>query len=81
MIFVEFNIFFCEHNLFVITFMLLTLSPINIWSYGNIYVDQGVFETVAMMIKRGYMPYRDTFDHKGPFLSSVVKEIFKKRKL
>ena len=30
--------------------------------------DTYVFKTISMMIEGGYVPYKDSFDHKGPFL-------------
>ncbi|HAP15609.1 MAG TPA: hypothetical protein DCR07_05830 [Lactococcus sp.] len=35
---------------------------------GNKLADSSVFQYVARVIKAGGMPYRDTFDHKGPLL-------------
>ena len=52
----------------VITFVFLTNSPQHIWIGSDSDIDSSVFMTVAMMMDRGYMPYRDTFDHKGPLL-------------
>lgn len=43
-------------------------SPLHPWIHGELNVDSGVFQTVALMMEHGYMPYRDSFDHKGPFL-------------
>ncbi|WP_026488666.1 hypothetical protein [Butyrivibrio sp. XBB1001] len=43
-------------------------SPLHPWIRGELNVDSGVFQTVALMMERGFMPYRDTFDHKGPYL-------------
>ena len=54
--------------LFILTFLLLLNSPINVWKTGNIFTDQGVFETIGFLMQKGYMPYRDTFDHKGPLI-------------
>lgn len=31
-------------------------------------IDSSVFKTVSFMMRKGYMPYRDTFDHKGPLI-------------
>ena len=44
-------------------------SPLNIWNtagYGGI--DSSVFQTVAFYMSKGYMPYKDVFDHKGPLI-------------
>ena len=32
------------------------------------YIDSSVFQYIARIIQIGGIPYRDTFDHKGPFL-------------
>ena len=31
-------------------------------------MDESVFIYIARMMRRGYVPYRDMFDHKGPYL-------------
>ncbi|MBO7451529.1 MAG: glycosyltransferase family 39 protein [Clostridiales bacterium] len=43
-------------------------SCINPWLKIEAWTDSSVFKTVALMMERGYMPYRDSFDHKGPVL-------------
>lgn len=43
-------------------------SPLHPWIHGELNIDSGVFQTVALMMEHGYMPYRDSFDHKGPYL-------------
>ena len=55
--------------------MILTLSIIfafqcsdNIWNLYNAYTDSSVFRYVARVILDGGMPYKDTFDHKGPLI-------------
>lgn len=40
-------------------------KPIHV---GNTGTDSSVFNYVARVIIRGGMPYRDTFDHKGPLI-------------
>ena len=54
--------------LFILAFIFLTKSPLHIWIRSDSDTDSSIFLTVAMMMDRGYMPYRDTFDHKGPLL-------------
>ena len=54
--------------LFLATFVLLTNSPLHIWIKDDAATDSAVFQTVALMMDNGYMPYRDSFDHKGPLL-------------
>lgn len=43
-------------------------SPSHPWIGSEPYTDSGVFKTIALMMEHGYMPYRDSFDHKGPVL-------------
>ena len=43
-------------------------SPLHPWLGTEAGTDSSVFKTVVMMMERGYQPYRDSFDHKGPFL-------------
>lgn len=57
------GMFFC-----IVSFVFLLKSPLHIWIGGDSGIDSSVFKTVAMMMDNGYMPYRDTFDHKGPYL-------------
>ena len=52
----------------VVSFVFLTKSPLHPFRNGDISTDPSVFKTVAMMMKKGYMPYKDSFDHKGPLL-------------
>lgn len=56
-------------------FILLTIavficlqSPLNIFSWGESGTDSSVFRYVAYAMQKDQMPYRDTFDHKGPLL-------------
>lgn len=49
-------------------FLFLQKSPLHPWLGANAGTDSSVFKTVALMMERGYMPYRDSFDHKGPLL-------------
>lgn len=51
-----------------IAFLLLMDSPLHPWIKTAVGVDSGVFKTIAFMMERGCMPYRDSFDHKGPLL-------------
>lgn len=50
------------------TFIFLLKSPLHIWNDGNISTDSSVFKTIGLMISKGYTPYLDTFDHKGPLI-------------
>ena len=64
----------CLQNVMVVifisavTFILLLQSPLHIWSHSESATDSSVFQTIALMMERGYLPYRDSFDHKGPLL-------------
>ena len=40
----------------------------NPFSIGRTATDSSVFHYVARVIRNGGMPYRDTFDHKGPLI-------------
>ena len=52
-----------------ITAFFFTLqSPIHLWSTAASGTDSSVFQTVAMMMQRGVMPYSGSFDHKGILL-------------
>lgn len=52
--------------IFAATFIVLLKSPLNFWLRADAETDSSVYKTVAFMMSRGYMPYRDSFDHKGP---------------
>lgn len=54
--------------LLALAFIVLTESPLRFWDSGLAGTDSSVFQTVAMMMRRGFMPYRDSFDHKGPLI-------------
>ncbi len=43
-------------------------SPSHPWIHGEPDIDSSVFKTVSLMMREGYLPYRDSFDHKGPLL-------------
>jgi len=67
-----------------IAFMLMTASPQNPVSKASyVDMDSAVFRTVAYMMNRGYMPYKDSFDHKGPLIylinylgDQVISDVF-----
>lgn len=53
-------------------FIFSMQSSQNLWiKNGNPGTDSSVFQTVAMLMSEGLMPYRDIFDHKGPLLYIV----------
>ena len=51
-----------------LTSVFLLTSPLHPWIRGESGTDSSVFRTMAMMMRYGYMPYRDSFDHKGPLI-------------
>ncbi len=51
-----------------LAFFFLIQSSVHPFNGCALVVDAGVFRTVAFMMEKGYMPYRDTFDHKGPII-------------
>lgn len=50
------------------SFIFLLKSPMHFWLDSDAGTDQSVFQTVALMMQKGYMPYLDSFDHKGPLI-------------
>ena len=53
----------------LISALFLTDSPLHPWRiHSYCGTDSSVFLTVALMMEKGYMPYRDSFDHKGPLI-------------
>ena len=52
----------------VIVFVFLLNSPLHIWRGTETGTDSSVFKTVALMMQHGFMPYVNTFDHKGPLI-------------
>ncbi len=57
--------------LLALAFIVLCQSPLRFWDSGLPGTDSSVFQTVAMMMRRGFMPYRDSFDHKGPLIYAI----------
>lgn len=54
--------------LFGLIFVICMQSPMNPFLVELPGVDSGVFHYVASVMQKGGLPYRDTFDHKGPLL-------------
>ena len=52
----------------IMFFFFSLKSPLHPWVGSDAATDSSVFKTVALMMKKGYMPYKDSFDHKGPLL-------------
>lgn len=50
------------------SFFFLIYSPLHPWANYAVTSDSSTFKTVALMMQKGYMPYKDSFDHKGPLL-------------
>lgn len=53
---------------FIVALIFGFNSPLHPWVGSEAYTDSSVFKTVALMMEHGYMPYMDSFDHKGPIL-------------
>lgn len=54
--------------LFFLSFVAALQNTDSIWGNGESWVDASVYKYVAWMMDLGYMPYKDTFDHKGPLV-------------
>lgn len=54
--------------LVTIAIVIMMMSPLNPLYKGLTATDSGVFKYVALVMYKGGMPYRDTFEHKGPLL-------------
>ncbi len=67
---INYKKFFKHVSIFFIfafaTFLFLLKSPSHIWVNSETFTDSSVFRTVAFEMKDGAVPYKDTFDHKGP---------------
>ena len=59
--------------LFLIALFVVFSSTYNPLNFKRMYVDSSVYVTVAQGITRGYLPYKDMVDNKGPltYLLSV----------
>lgn len=63
-----------KENIIVLVIMFLIASIFMMQSQmhplinGETYTDSSVFRLIGILMKKGYIPYRDTFDHKGPLL-------------
>ena len=58
----------CYFVVILIAFIASLQSNSNIFVYREQATDSSVFQYIAKMMLNGYLPYRDTFDHKGPLL-------------
>lgn len=54
--------------LFLFSVFICLGSELSVFSNGISSTDSSVFRYVAWMMRQGYVPYRDTFDHKGPLI-------------
>ena len=52
----------------ILAFFFSTGGEVHPWVNKYTNSDFSVFKTVALMMERGYMPYKDSFDHKGPLI-------------
>ena len=51
----------------VLSFMIMFVSPLNpVTRTDYVEMDSAVFRTIGYVMSRGGLPYRDSFDHKGP---------------
>lgn len=53
---------------FVLSILFSIESPLHPLRNGASRTDSSVFQTIALMMKHGAIPYRDSFDHKGPLI-------------
>ncbi|MCR5148956.1 MAG: glycosyltransferase family 39 protein [Eubacterium sp.] len=49
-------------------FFFLMRSPLHPWLGRDSGIDSSVYKTISLMMQRGFMPYKDSFDHKGPLI-------------
>ena len=54
--------------LFLLAFIFLMSSPLNPFKPWELWVDSAVFKHIGYLMTKGYIPYRDLFDHKGPLI-------------
>lgn len=54
--------------LLITVFIIMMQSPLNIWANSYSSIDSSVFRTIGMYMSKGFMPYKDIFDHKGPII-------------
>lgn len=65
-----------------LVFIFTIASPLHPFVGDFPYTDSAVFETIAMMMQQGHMPYRDSFDHKGPiiyllnYIGNLIRPIY-----
>ena len=52
----------------IVSGIFLFNSPLHPWIRKEPGIDSSVFKTVSLMMREGYLPYKDSFDHKGPLL-------------
>lgn len=57
--------------LLLLAFLVSLKSPLNLWQKADASIDSSVFQYIASLMHKGAMPYRDTFDHKGPLIYFV----------
>lgn len=62
------SIFLVSGYIFILSFILAMQSRQAPYSKSVFGKDSCVFKTIALVMKKGLMPYKDSFDHKGPLL-------------
>ena len=53
---------------FLASLIFMFFSPLNPWGGYAAGIDSSVFKTVSMMMDKGFVLYKDTFEHKGPVI-------------
>lgn len=61
-------VFFAICLITVLSFVTVMQAADNLWVRRIYNTDSNVFRYVGWLITEGAVPYRDTFDHKGPLL-------------
>ena len=68
----------------MLVIVIIGLMSLIIWAHGETFflcpgdtsVDTAVFQTMGYMMKRGFLPYVDSFDHKGPLLYLIHNRLY-----
>ena len=65
-------------SLLIVVFVFMFNSPLHIWIGRESGTDSSVFRTIGMMMKNGFLPYLQSFDHKGPlvYLYNYLEVLF-----
>lgn len=52
----------------LLSYIVLLASPLHPWIKSATEVDGAGFQKMAFIMMKGYIPYKDSFDHKGPLI-------------